>query len=77
VFSETSKPPLRPTHPHTQLVAGFFPRGKAVGGLKLTIHPPYRHEVKNKWSYTSIPLQSDKAWIGTTLASFIAFEWRV
>jgi hypothetical protein len=62
LFFTVSRPALRPTQPPIQWVTGGLPSGVKRPGHEADHLPPPNAEVKNRWSYTSIPHMS--AWHG-------------
>jgi hypothetical protein len=54
IFSKMPTSALKPTRPPLQFVSGPPPVGKA-DGREADHSPPSGAEVKNAWSYTSVP----------------------
>jgi len=56
IFSTTVRLALRPTQPCLQLVLGFLIGEMGVWACETDHSSPSRSEVKNEWSYYSLPL---------------------
>jgi len=55
LFTTVSRPVLEPTQSHIHWVPGSLSLGVKRPGRKAGHSPPSSAEVKNAWSYTSIP----------------------
>jgi hypothetical protein len=65
-----SIPVLRPTQPRTQWVSGTIFLGVKRPGREADHSPPSSAEVKNTWSYTSVPQYAFMAWCSVKAQGF-------
>jgi hypothetical protein len=62
LFTTASRPTLGPTQPSIQWVTGSLSLGVKRPGLEADHSPLSSAEVKNAWSYTSLPQYASMAW---------------
>jgi hypothetical protein len=62
LFSTVYRPALGPTHPPIEWVTAALYVGLKRQGREANHPPPSSAEVKNKWSYTSIPQYVFRSW---------------
>jgi hypothetical protein len=62
LFTTAARTALRPTQPPIKWVSGALPLGVNRQGREADHSPPSSAEVKNAWSYTSIPQHAFISW---------------